>query len=314
MARLIAFLNFDFDAATETRLKKAGLKSYELDRPGWKERGAKLKEEIRLDLTPLLSETPTDEMQERAKLKKLRRQWQRQKSTDQKHHDMMLKLMDAGPRRYHGPRFYLDRLLEKINRLDLQFRWNALGHLLDKINGLDLQFLWYAESGQHEWTVYDPDLSKPLSKTTGYPEPVPGTERKQSNPTMRLLGPERRITTIVGEKFIVAKQLSHAKSFRELLYGIIAETLENGSFTKLRMCPQCGTFFVGEDLKRKFCGDRCKDHFFNLKKDFKGLRQKRQRELINKARRLFEEGKGAASVMDKTGLSRRILQQKGLLK
>lgn len=294
-------------------LKKARLNFHELNRPGWKQQGAKLKEEIRLDLTPLLSETPTDEMQERARLKKLRRQWQGQKSTDQKHHDMMLRLMDAGPRGYHGPSFYLDRLLKKINRFDLRFRWYALGRLLDKINGLDLQFCWSAESGQHEWTVYDPDLSKPLSKTTGYPEPVPGTERKKLNPAMGLLGPERRITIIVGEKFIVAKQPSGGKSFRELLYGIIAESLENGSFTKLRMCPQCGTFFVGEDLKRKFCRDRCKDQFFNLKKDFKGLRQKRRRELINKARRLFEEGKGAATVLNETGLSRRILQQNDLL-
>src|SRR4030095_5785695 len=68
LARLIAFLNFDFEAGKEAMLKKARLNFYELNRPGWKKRGAMLKEEIRLDLTPLLSATPTDEMPEPTKL------------------------------------------------------------------------------------------------------------------------------------------------------------------------------------------------------------------------------------------------------
>ena len=197
----------------------------------------------------------------------------------------MLNLMTAGPCLYHGPQFYLDRLLEKINRLDLRFRW-------------------YAEVGQHKLTGYEPDFTKSLSKKTGYPEPVAGTESKKLNPAMRLLGPERRIATIVGEKFIVARQLSYAKSLREQLYGIIAESLENGGFSRLRMCPQCSTFFVGQDLKRQFCGDRCKDQFFNRRKaregKFKQYRQqraKRNRALVGKARKLLIEGKSAASVI-----------------
>ena len=299
LARLVTLLNFDFKTGTQKKLEEARLNVHELDRAGWQKTGAKLQDEIRLDLIPLLSDTPTDEFQERAKKLELHSQWQREKRHKRdKQDDFRLRLMTAGPRLYHGPRFYLDRLLEKINRIDLQFRW-------------------YAESGQHEWTVYDPDLSKPLSKTTGYPEPVPGTERKKSNPTMRLLGPERRITTIVGEKFIVARQLSHAKSFRELLYGTIAESLENGSFTKLRMCPQCGTFFVGEDLKRKFCGDRCKDQFFNSKKakegKFKQYRQQSKGALLAKARRLLNEGKSKAYVTEETGLSQRALERAGIV-
>ena len=79
LAKLATFLNFKFETATPTTLKQARLNFYELDRPGSRQRGLKLQEEIRLDLTPLLSETPTDEMHERDKLIKLRQTWQEKK-------------------------------------------------------------------------------------------------------------------------------------------------------------------------------------------------------------------------------------------
>ncbi len=294
LARLVAFLNFDFKTGTEESLKTDGLNVHELGHAGWKKRGAKLQEEIRLDLTPLLSDTPTDEMHERDKQIKLRQAWQGKKWGDKKQTELMLNLMTAGPRLYHGPQFYLDRLLEKINQLDLRFRW-------------------YAELGQHELKVYDPDFTKSLSKKTGYPEALAGTERKKLNPAMGLLGPERRITTIIGEKFVVARQVSYAKGFRELFYGIIAESLESGSFTRVRMCLECGKFFIAEDLKRKFCSDRCKDQFFNAKKDFKKARHMLREKRVKTARRLLKEGRGLASVMDETGLSQGILRKNGLL-
>jgi hypothetical protein len=302
LGRLVAFLNFDFKTGTQESLKRARLNVHELMQAGWNKRGAKLQEEIRSDLIPLLTGTPTDDMNEREERLKLQRQWKVKKTDDKKQHEMMLKLMAAGPRHYHGPRFYLDRLLEKINRLELQF-W------------------WYAQPGQHELTIYDLDLTRPLSKKTGYPEPIAGTERKETNPARGLLAPERRITTVVGEKFIVAKQPSaHAKSSRELLYGIIADSLENGGFNRLRMCRECSKFFLGLDLKRKFCRDRCKDQFFNSKKakegkfkEYRQQRAKRNRAQLKKARRLFFEGKSVASVIEDTGLSRRILEREGLL-
>jgi hypothetical protein len=236
------------------------LNFYELSGPKWRMSGKRLQEEIRSDLIPLLSTAPTDEFHERARILKLHSQFQsQQRGTRDKEEELRLRLMTARPRLYHGPQFYLERLVEKVNRFDLRFRW-------------------YVESGEHESVVYDPDLTKPKSRKTGYPEPVADTQRRKLNPAMRLLGPERRITTIVGEKFIVGKQLSYEKSFRELLYGIIAESLENGGFTKLRMCPACVKVFLVSDLKQRFCEDSCRVDFNNKIRSERGYFSERRRE------------------------------------
>src|SRR5262249_32852447 len=131
------------------------------------------------------------------------------------------------------------RLQEEI-RLDLvplireraDLGLNGLDNLLEKISHLNLHFRWYAESPHHR-------------------------------DSMRLLGPERKVVKFGGRKFIVCRQLSTFGSFRELFYGVIAESLENGSLSRLRICPECHTIFVAGDLKRRFCDDSCKDEFHN---------------------------------------------------
>lgn len=296
LLRLVSFLNFDFEGETEASLKESRLSVYELDQRGWKRRGKSLQEEIRSDVVPLLSETPTDNTVESEKILKLRRKWLATKPRgNRKQQEMMLNLTTAVPRAYHGPEFYLDRLLEKVNRLNLRFRW-------------------YAESGHYQTVVYAPDFSKPLPGKLGYPEPIIGTERKKPNSVLKLLGPERRIISLVGEKFIVARQLSYANSLREQLYGIVAESLENGSFTNVRLCPQCGKFFLGRTRRGKFCGDHCKNQFFNLKKDMKKYREMSRKIALTKARRLFKQGNGAASIIEETGLPQRVLRKEGLLR
>jgi hypothetical protein len=107
---------------------------------------------------------------------------------------------------------------------------DCLDSLLGKISRIDLHFRWSAETTQHEGS-------------------------------MRLLGPERRVLKLAGQKFIVCRQLSTFKSFWELFYGTIVESLENGAFSRLRLCATCGKFFLA-DPKRRFCpGTRCKDDF-----------------------------------------------------
>src|SRR5438094_10081574 len=100
IAWLVAFLNFDFKTGTQESLKKARLNVHELERAGWNKRGARLQEEIRSDLIPLLTRTATDDMIEREEKLKLRQQWQVKKTGDKKQQEMMLNLMDAGPRLY----------------------------------------------------------------------------------------------------------------------------------------------------------------------------------------------------------------------
>lgn len=108
---------------------------------------------------------------------------------------------------------------------------DCLDSLLDKISRLNLHFRWYAESTQH-------------------------------HDSMRLLGPERKVVKLGGRKFVVCRQLSTFESFHELFYGAIVESLENGSFSRLRRCPTCRKFFLPVDVRTRFCpGTRCKDDF-----------------------------------------------------
>lgn len=245
IGRLVAFLNFNFKAGTEESLEKARLKFYDLRSHRWRSAGRKLQEEIRLDVIPLLRPEATQDVGERKTRLKVWEKWEKEQWPDQRFKDMTGGLIQAKGGYYHGPGFYLDRILEKINRLDLHYRW-------------------YAESGKYEEAAYELDLSKPLSKETGYPQPKTGTERRKPSPALRLLGPERKILTLQGEKFIVGRQFSYAESWRELLYAIIAESLEKGTFARLRMCPECSTFFWATDLKSRFCPEkRCKDAFHN---------------------------------------------------
>ncbi len=161
----------------------------------------------------------------------------------------------AGKRLQKEIRLDLDRLLSGEVQLGLE----GLDGLLDKISRLNLHFRWYAESPHHRDSV-------------------------------RLLGPERKIVKLGGRKFIVCRQLSPFESFRELFYGVIAESLENGSLSKLRICPECDTVFVAGDPKRRFCSDSCKDEFHNQSRIDRGyfiawrLEKKLKEEKLNRQR------------------------------
>ena len=154
------------------------------------------------------------------------------------------------------------RLQEEI-RVDLipliqpQLGLDCLDSLLAKISRLNLHFRWYAESTQHQ-------------------------------ESMRFLGPERKLLKLGGKKFVVCRQLSTFESFRELFYGVIVESLENGSFSRFRICPECGKFFLALDPKRRFCENRkCKDDFHNsvrLQSGYFKENRKRRRQL-NKLRK-----------------------------
>jgi len=163
---------------------------------------------------------------------------------------------------------------------------DCLDSLLDKISRLNLHFRWYAESTQHQGSM------------------------------RRSLGLEQKVLKLARQKFIVCRQPSTFKSFRELFYGVVAESLENGFFSRLRICPECQRVFVAEDPKRRFCENKkCKDAFHNRERlesgyfpKYRKLRRNRQ---LNAARKL--RGKGSSIIQEKTGLSRRILEREGLI-
>src|SRR5688500_10824438 len=93
LGRLVTFLNFNFKASTAEDLKKARLIGLELDGRKWRSRGEKLQQEIRSDLIPLLSQTPTDDVREQEKKLKLRQQWQAKTRSTNKLEEFKLNLM-----------------------------------------------------------------------------------------------------------------------------------------------------------------------------------------------------------------------------
>lgn len=51
---------------------------------------------------------------------------------------------------------------------------------------------------------------------------------------------------------------------RERIFTLLAGTLINGTFNKLKVCRHCGNYFAANDLKRDFCpGKNCKIDYFN---------------------------------------------------
>jgi hypothetical protein len=178
-----------------------------------------------------------------------------------------------------------DDLIPLISGRDIGL--DCLDSILDKASQLNLHFRWYAESTQYQ-------------------------------ESMRSLRPERRVLKLAGQKFIVRRQLTTFESFRELFYGVIAESLENGSFSRLKICPECHRTFVPEDPKRRFCENKkCKDSFHNRERlergYFRKTRKLRRDKQLKAARGLRLQGKGFSIIQEKTGLSRRILEREGLV-
>jgi len=64
---------------------------------------------------------------------------------------------------------------------------------------------------------------------------------------------------------------------RAFLYSIIGTALENGELPRLRVCLHCHKYFVAEDLKRKFCKDKCKEVFHNKRRLAEGYFREHRR-------------------------------------
>jgi hypothetical protein len=83
------------------------------------------------------------------------------------------------------------------------------------------------------------------------------------------------------------------------------------------ICPKCENYFLAEDLKRRFCSQRCKDEFFNVEKAkvgyFKANREKKSKERLNKARELLKKGRSEQFVMRELRLTRKALERAGLI-
>jgi hypothetical protein len=189
--------------------------------------------------------------------------------------------------------------------------WRDLDYLVDKISGMGLQPKWRIDFG-HQRVREGPFQLAPHKLH------MAGTGRNVTNPAFRHLGPDQRILLLHGTKSIIRKWYPDTAPVRERLYWTIISALENGELARLRRCPKCENYFLVEDLKRKFCSQRCKDEFFNLEKAktgyFKENREERKKQRLKKARKLLDKGESEDFVMEELGLTRKALERAGLIR
>jgi hypothetical protein len=189
--------------------------------------------------------------------------------------------------------------------------WRHLDHLVDKISGMGLQPKWRIDPGEKR--VHEAQFQL----TPGKLRYVAGTEREVTNRAFRHLGPDQRILLLHRTKWIIRRWYPDTAPARERLYWAIISALENGELARLRRCPKCETYFLAEDLKRRFCSQRCKDEFFNLEKAktgyFKANRKERKKQRLNEARKLLKKGKSRQFVMEELGITRKALEKAGLI-
>ena len=87
------------------------------------------------------------------------------------------------------------------------------------------------------------------------------------------------------------------KTPEDYFYSILGKALETGDVTRLKICRECGKFFVAvKDRKRGFCeGTTCKDDFHNRQKGrddyYKNRRQKERKKAHKAASKLLVAGR-----------------------
>jgi len=122
-----------------------------------------------------------------------------------------------------------------------------LEKLVAKINSLDLKFRWIVVSADEERLVsdFDPKTGKL----------IPNTQRKIPSPWKNS---GHAIFNIWQTKWIVTKtivkEFSHnIQSARKLLFSIVVISLENRQLSRLKRCGMCRKFFVTPDRRSNYC-------------------------------------------------------------
>ncbi len=103
---------------------------------------------------------------------------------------------------------------------------------------------------------------------------------------------------------------------RTTLYYVLVEALRLGAIATLKICPSaaCRKYFVTEDPRQHFCNHHCRFAFNNhqrkARKDkLKETRRTKRENVLQKARRLRDEGKSPRVVKAETGLSEGVIEK-----
>jgi hypothetical protein len=181
--------------------------------------------------------------------------------------------------------------------------------LLAKINQFTSKVEWGVEPVAHRW--------EPVGDSE------PPTDWKLVQKDSEDIGDSAESITaskkieLLGYSWFFGREFEESTfSLSEILYLGILGALENGTFDRLRTCPFCKKFFVGDDARQKFCNDEHRNQFNNQNRlesgYFSDLRRKKLHNGLKIARRLKRKGKSLAEIQRKTGLSLRVLKKGGI--
>ena len=251
---LARFLNFNFRSDNLTELKGLFTSSLVAHRFPARQKAEQLQRRLKEDLLPIIAPTARPEPVEAYKL--------------------------------------VNRLVEKINKMNLKLEWAVVPAEYDFIGG--------GPRGK------DLDLLEL--------EPEEAREKKR-----QYLAPMQKPLEMLGARWIVSERASliESKNLMDYFYWTIINAMEHGELSKLKVCGECHNFFVQSDARQEFCSDKCRTNFNNKRRLAEGYftakRRENQRRELAKARRLLKDGKSPEEVAKHTRLSLRLLKREGLL-
>lgn len=139
-----------------------------------------------------------------------------------------------------------------LTSIGLRDHLPPLRALIDKINGLDLRFKWWIDLAGNL-----PEAK--LALGSGQGTLLLGGERSvvKKYPDYRE-GKSEPMRVIPAWKFgFLQERYRSAKTLGLAFYGAIIAALENGTFARLGKCKECGEFFIAKRLGQKFCDLQC---------------------------------------------------------
>jgi hypothetical protein len=193
--------------------------------------------------------------------------------------------------------------------------YERLERLIEKINKLDFRPIWGVEAVNYDFDVtVDP-------KSGGQKITLIKMEPDEAKWKMReYLAPGQKPLQLLGSQWIVSDRvgLVRTKDLGAYLWWVVMTEMERGELSRLRVCGQCSKFFVQADARQNFCSDDCRIEYNNksrLKSGYyKERRQNDRAQELETARRLLKEGKSPEETARAVTLSVRILEQAGLVK
>jgi len=132
----------------------------------------------------------------------------------------------------------IDRLIDKINGLNIVNKWD----------GLPYGDAWISLHGGLRWSDQAP-ASHPVRTFD-------------------------RVVRIAGFKWILRKT-PVANSLRSKVYQIVMETLETDTFSNLRKCKQCLRFFAARDAREEVCA-KCRRSYVRMAAKSRGGKHRRK--------------------------------------